>query len=102
MRNLQIGVNKLEGNVSINLLLHMKPCKISHLCISITRQMLAASWGKPEACQHPIVLFCARDYSIDAKAKKIRKIRCKVMVAGQKATYMYITFIIITSKCNSV
>ena len=25
-------------------------------------QMLAASWGEPEACQHPIVLFCAIDY----------------------------------------
>ena len=29
-----------------------------------TRQMPAASWGKPEACQHTKVLFCARDYNI--------------------------------------
>ena len=31
--------------------------------IYTTRQMLAASWGEPEACQHPMVLFCAIDYS---------------------------------------
>ena len=42
-------------------------CKYSILCLEMllfTRQMLAASWGEPEACQHAIVLFCARDYNI--------------------------------------
>ena len=35
----------------------------NELVLSSTRQMLAASWGEPEACQHRMVLFCAIDYS---------------------------------------